>query len=826
LAQAIRLKRLKNHHSACCAYSCSAVLQEMVQIWMVTGGEGKGGILVREGASTGSAKVSERLATGAVLKEVELIGDRLRFRRVAGAGPDEGWISISLAGGKDLAVRVGAIKNVPEGESNNWNIDSYQDPAEYLRTSLRAMNGLPDRAKREDIEDEDVTPGLAASVGSIAKEGVAAAARSSRSRLSSAPSLWTLGEKTPEVHASAYIAPGAAVIGIVRLEAHSSVWFGCTVRGDNELITIGEGSVVEDSSVIHCDPGLPITIGKNCLIGAQSCLHGCTIGDNCVIGTSCVILDGARIGDNCFVGAGTQVREGKAIDNNSFVRWNRKKRGLEVLDQPRPVVQNTASMYVQNKDRFRSDLQPFCSKLGIVTQPARSGMSKAAVEESDLERRFEDLSIDMKVIRRWLSEAPSLWSLGEQVPNIHSSAYVAPGAVVIGSVTVQEGASVWFNCVVRADSNFITIGQGSSVRDDSILHCDAESPLTIGKNCLVGHHVCLHGCTIGDHCIIGTKTIIEDKVSLGKAVLVEVNSRLEQGMTIPDNSYVHGDPAIVTNLKPEHKSYMARVYVHGGPTDLKSFFTVYPDGDTGLKSTSDGDRCNDLCKNLLAALPALGDAVAKDEPPPTGDASGKSLVEDMVVDLQVLQTRLRQPSSLWALGDKRPRIDESAYVAPGANIVGAVVLHSNSSVWFNCTLRGDSGSITIGRGTDVQDNSVLHCEGGGPLTIGDNCLVGHQVCLHSCKVGDNCLVGMRTTILEGASVGNNCFLAAGCFVEKGRAIPDDSFVMGSPARRIDLVEEQWAQLMYAASSYVENKGRFQCFCKAFPCQEETDVADD
>jgi carbonic anhydrase/acetyltransferase-like protein (isoleucine patch superfamily) len=133
--------------------------------------------------------------------------------------------------------------------------------------------------------------------------------------------VFALGMIAPELPSDGayWIAPSASVIGFVRLERNASVWFGAVLRGDNELILIGEGSNVQDGCVLHTDIGFPLTVGRNCTIGHQAILHGCTIDDNCLIGMGATILNGARIGKNCLVGAHALISENKEIPDNSMV---------------------------------------------------------------------------------------------------------------------------------------------------------------------------------------------------------------------------------------------------------------------------------------------------------------------------------------------------------------------------------------------------------------------------------------------------------------------------------------------------------------------------
>jgi carbonic anhydrase/acetyltransferase-like protein (isoleucine patch superfamily) len=138
--------------------------------------------------------------------------------------------------------------------------------------------------------------------------------------------------------------------------------------------------------------------------------------------------------------------------------------------------------------------------------------------------------------------------------------------------------------------------------------------------------------------------------------------------------------------------------------------------------------------------------------------------------------------TIYALGDRRPEIEVSAWVAPDANVIGSVYLGPRASVWFGATLRGDTEPIVVGEGSNVQENSVLHTDDGFPLTIGRNCTIGHKAMLHGCTIGDETLIGMGATILNGARIGRNCLIGAGALVTEGKEIPDGSLVMGMPGK--------------------------------------------
>ena len=151
---------------------------------------------------------------------------------------------------------------------------------------------------------------------------------------------------------------------------------------------------------------------------------------------------------------------------------------------------------------------------------------------------------------------------------------------------------------------------------------------------------------------------------------------------------------------------------------------------------------------------------------------------------------------------KKPYIHPSVFVAPGAVVRGDVQLAAGSSVFYNAVLRGDRAAISIGEGTNIQDNCVVHVEYDYPVVVGQNVTVGHGAILHGCTVGDNTLIGMGAIVLNGAQVGSNCLIGAGALVPQHAVIPDGSLAFGSPARvRSALDEAAIAELRQAALNY-------------------------
>ncbi|MFC4699266.1 gamma carbonic anhydrase family protein [Glaciecola siphonariae] len=165
---------------------------------------------------------------------------------------------------------------------------------------------------------------------------------------------------------------------------------------------------------------------------------------------------------------------------------------------------------------------------------------------------------------------------------------------------------------------------------------------------------------------------------------------------------------------------------------------------------------------------------------------------------------------LYSLDTDTVEAHESAYVAPGAHVMGKVILKKGASVWFNAVLRGDCDVITVGEGSNIQDLSVLHTDFGFPLDIGKGVTIGHKVMLHGCKIGDYSLIGINAVVLNGAKIGKNCVVGANSLVTENMEIPDNSLVLGSPAKVVrQISNEQSAQLKASAEHYEQNAQRFK-----------------
>ena len=171
--------------------------------------------------------------------------------------------------------------------------------------------------------------------------------------------IYALDDATPELPAEGdyWVAPNAVLIGKVRLLKGASAWWGCVLRGDNDWITIGENSNIQDNSVVHTDPGQPVTVGANVTVGHKVILHSTAIGDNSLIGMGSTLLNRSKIGKNCLIGAGTLIAEGKEIPDNSLV-VGAPGRVVRQLSEPQlAMLKISAEIYVRNYRRFRDGLK-------------------------------------------------------------------------------------------------------------------------------------------------------------------------------------------------------------------------------------------------------------------------------------------------------------------------------------------------------------------------------------------------------------------------------------------------------------------------------------
>ena len=165
---------------------------------------------------------------------------------------------------------------------------------------------------------------------------------------------------------------------------------------------------------------------------------------------------------------------------------------------------------------------------------------------------------------------------------------------------------------------------------------------------------------------------------------------------------------------------------------------------------------------------------------------------------------------IYALADATPDLAPDSWVAPSADLIGAVRLGAGASVWFGAVVRADNGTIAIGARSNVQDGAVLHSDPGAPLTLGEDCTIGHRAVLHGCTIGDRVLIGMGATVLNHAVIAEDCVVGAGALVTEGKTFPPGSLIVGAPARAVKtLTDEQRAGLRMSAAVYVEKATRYR-----------------
>jgi carbonic anhydrase/acetyltransferase-like protein (isoleucine patch superfamily) len=172
--------------------------------------------------------------------------------------------------------------------------------------------------------------------------------------------IYELDGQRPELPEAGryWVAESATLIGKVRLRLDTSVWFGAVLRGDNEWIELGERSQIQDNATLHTDPGFPLTIGPECVIGHNVILHGCTIGANSLVGMGAIMLNGSRVGSNCLVGAGALITEGKIFPDNSLIVGAPARAVRTLDDKARAMIAHGANIYVQRFKQYAKGLKP------------------------------------------------------------------------------------------------------------------------------------------------------------------------------------------------------------------------------------------------------------------------------------------------------------------------------------------------------------------------------------------------------------------------------------------------------------------------------------
>ena len=166
--------------------------------------------------------------------------------------------------------------------------------------------------------------------------------------------------------------------------------------------------------------------------------------------------------------------------------------------------------------------------------------------------------------------------------------------------------------------------------------------------------------------------------------------------------------------------------------------------------------------------------------------------------------------TIYRLGEHTPQIDPQSWIAPNATVIGQVVLARNASVWWHCTLRGDTDRLIVGENSNIQDGSVLHTDPGLQLSVGANVTVGHRVTLHGCTIGDGSLIGMGAILLNRSVIGRNSLVGANTLIPEGKVFPERVLIIGSPGKIVrELTDDEVARLPGSAERYVQNWQRYR-----------------
>jgi len=317
------------------------------------------------------------------------------------------------------------------------------------------------------------------------------------------------------------------------------------------------------------------------------------------------------------------------------------------------------------------------------------------------------------------------------VPKLGARANIAGDAALIGQVTLGDDAVLGPLVTLRADGHRNDIGSGCQFLDRATVHvADGLLPAVVGDRVTVGRFALVHACIIDDDCLLCDGAVVMDGSHVGAGTVIAAGALVPPGKTLDGGMLYAGNPA-----KPVREI---------SATEREAL----------REAVIDGRQDNDI---LICELPPLTMA------PFRSDTTGAE--------------------PLLSLANAAPQIDPAAYIAPNSLVAGAVSVAEHASVWFATVMRAAGGPISVGARSNIQDNSILTAgSGSGPLVIGEDVTLGHNVRMNACTVGNGCLIGMGSEVMEGVVVEDGAMVGARAFVEPGTVVKAGYIWAGRPAR--------------------------------------------
>ncbi len=313
------------------------------------------------------------------------------------------------------------------------------------------------------------------------------------------------------------------------------------------------------------------------------------------------------------------------------------------------------------------------------------------------------------------------------------------GATLIGRVSLGEKVLLKPWVTLRGDGNFIEIGDNCQFLDRATVHiADGMYPTKMSRNITVGRFALVHACTIAADCILGDASVVMDNSNIGSGAVVGAGSLVPPGKKLEGGWLYAGNPArAVREISLEEREVLRSDLLAGNINEV-------------------------IC---TADLPSL--------------------------DMTPYKPPSLKSGPLYTLNDVKPKIDPCGYVAPTAVVAGNVVTETDTSIWFSTVVRGDGALISLGPRSNIQDNSIVVTnKRSGPIIIGSDVTVGHNVRLGACRIGNGCLIGMGAQICDGVVVEDGALVGARAFVESGAVVKSGHIWAGRPASEFRRVKEQ------------------------------------